>query len=61
MLIFTDAITENAIAVNPEHIIAVFTSPSGEFEGKTVVSVTNGSIIVKESTTEVLGAIKGGQ
>ena len=61
MLIFTESMTKNAIAINPNKIIAVFTATEGEYKDKTVISVPNGSIIVDESTVDVLGAIKGGQ
>ena len=59
MLLFTDTISKNAIAINPEYVVALFTSLDGEYKGKTVISVTNGAIIVDEEYTEVLGQLQG--
>ena len=59
MLIFTEVINGTAIAINPDHIIAVFTASEGEYKDNTVISVPNGSILVNEDVPTVLGAIKG--
>lgn len=59
LLHFTDAVSGNHIAVNPTAVVAVFTATEGEMKGKTVIGVTNGSIVVSESEVEVLGLING--
>lgn len=59
LLTFTDAISNNSIAVNPNYIVAVFTAPSGEQAGKTVVGLSNGNILVNEEYLDVVGKIQG--
>ena len=44
MIWVTDA-RGGKIAINKDHIIAVFNIPEGEFEGKTAINVINGQII----------------
>lgn len=58
MLLFTDAQSNTTIAVNPDHIVAVFTAADGEHVGKTVVSVINGNLLVNESQVEVVGQLQ---
>lgn len=55
---FTDAVSKGSISVNPEHIVAVFTAPTGEHEGKTVIGVVNGNLLVEESLVDVIGQIQ---
>ena len=50
----TDATTNAKVAVNPKFVIAVFTPNDGPAEGKTVLSVINGSIPVNETELEVV-------
>ena len=67
LVLFTDAKSKNAIAVNPEHVVAVFTVPSTPDEtgainpdaGLTVIGVLNGNILVSEEYTEVVGTLQG--
>ena len=58
MLLFTDAQSNTAIAVNPDHIVAVFTAADGEHVGKTVIGVINGNLLVNESRVEVVGQLQ---
>ncbi len=61
LLTFTDAQTNNPIAVNPKNVVAVFTVVDGDMAGKTVVGVVNGNILVNESYIDVVGQIQGQQ
>ena len=51
----TDAKTSSKVAINPEHVVAVFTASEGDFEGQTVVGLLNGNIVVSETDLEVVG------
>ena len=55
----TDVKTQQKVALNPKYIVAVFTATEGEAEGKTVVGLINGNIIVEESDLDVVGMITG--
>jgi hypothetical protein len=57
MIWLTDVKTQQKIAINPEYIIAVFVATEGEVEGKTFVSMINGSVIVEEDALDVVGMI----
>ena len=67
LVTFTDAKSNNPIAVNPEHVVAVFTVPATPDEtgtisadaGKTVIGVLNGNILVNESYIDVVGVLQG--
>ena len=60
MLLFTDANTNNAVAVNPEFVVVLFVGKDeGSNEEKTVINTTTGNLIVKESFVEVLGQLQG--
>lgn len=61
MLWFTDAVTEKQIAVNPKYIVAVFTAQEGDAAGNTVISLINGTVIVKDSELDVVGRIGNGE
>jgi hypothetical protein len=56
---FTDATTGNSVAVNPQHVVCVFTNKD-EKTGLTVtvINVLNGNIAVTEEYTEVVGRIQ---
>jgi len=56
---FTDATTGNSVAVNPQHVVCVFTNKD-EKTGLTVtvINVLNGNIAVTEEYTEVVGQIQ---
>lgn len=57
---FTDKVTEAKVAINPEHVVAVFTASDGELQGTTIISLVNGTIPVAESDLEVVTSIMGG-
>jgi hypothetical protein len=58
LLYFTDAITNQAIAINPTYITAVFVAADGDMKGKTVIGLVNGSVVVTESQVEAVGSIQ---
>lgn len=47
------------IAVNPEHVVAVFVASEGEMQGTTIVSLVNGTIPVAETDLEVVTLVNG--
>jgi hypothetical protein len=60
LLGFTDALTNSSVAVNPGHVIAVFTAPANtEIAGKTVINIPSGTIVVTEDYLTVVGRING--
>lgn len=56
---FTDKMTSKKVAVNPEHVVAVFVASEGDLDGTTIISLVNGTIPVQESDLEVVTAITG--
>lgn len=67
LLTFTDSISNNSVAINPEYVVAVFTVPSipdqaGNINpeaGKTVIGLLNGNVTVVESYLDVVGRVQG--
>lgn len=60
LMMFTDALTGSSVAVNPEHIIAVFVAPEkSDIEGKTVINIPSGTVAVTEDYLTVVGRING--
>ena len=59
LIYFKDAITQDQIAINPNYVTAVFTAQDGDMKGKTVIGLTNGTLIVEESQINVVGALQG--
>lgn len=57
MLVFTEAISNTSIAINPKHVVAVFSATEGEQKGKTVISIVNGNIAVQEDYLETVGRL----
>ena len=57
MLHFTESISKSSIAINPKHVVAVFTATEGEQKGKTVISIINGNISVDEDYLETVGRL----
>jgi len=55
----TDVKTQAKIAVNPKYIVAVFTAAEGEVEGKTVIGLINGNVVVEENELDVVSQITG--
>ena len=50
----TDASNGSKVAVNPKYVVAVFTPSEGPAEGKTVISLINGTIPVEENEIDVV-------
>ena len=59
MIWVTDALNNGKVALNKQHIVAVFVLQDGENEGKTAINMVNGSIIVSETDVEVVGLLQG--
>lgn len=59
LVYFTDAVSGEQVAVNPKHVTCVFTVKEGEMQGKTVISVTNGNLVVTEDMINVVGVLQG--
>jgi hypothetical protein len=59
LVTFTDSKSKNSVAVNPQHVVAVFTVTEGEDTGKTVIGVLNGNLLVDESYITVVGVLQG--
>jgi hypothetical protein len=60
LLYFTDAINNKSVAVNPDHIIAVFVGPENtELAGKTIINIPSGTLAVVEEFMGVVGRING--
>lgn len=58
LVYFTDASTQLQVAVNPEYVVVVFVLADGDMQGKTVLGLTNGNVIVEESQTDVVGILQ---
>lgn len=59
LVYFTDATNQKQIAINPTYVTAVFTVNEGEMEGKTVVGLTNGNLVVEQDQLTVVGVLQG--
>jgi len=60
LLYFTDALNGTSVAINPDHIIAVFVGPEKtELAGKTIINIPSGTIAVVEDYLSVVGRING--
>ena len=59
LVYFTDAISQNKFAVNPEYVVGVFIASDEKNNGKTVISMINGSFLIEESQLEAVGMIQG--
>ena len=59
LIYFTDAVSGNKIAINPEYVTGVFVANDEENKGKTVLSLLNGSFLIGESQLEAVGTIQG--
>jgi hypothetical protein len=59
LVYFTDAVTENKFAVNPEYVVGVFIANDEEHKGKTVLNLLNGSFLIKESQLDAVGQLQG--
>jgi hypothetical protein len=59
MIWLSDVKNNHKVAVNPSNVVAVFTAPDGEFEGKTVVSLVSGTLVVNETDLDVVSMVEG--
>lgn len=59
LVYFTDAVSKSQVAVNPTYVTAVFTAAEGDMKGKTVLGLTNGSLVVEQTQVEVVGTLNG--
>ena len=59
LIYFTDAVSGNKIAINPEYVTGVFVANDEENKGKTVLSLLNGSFLISESQIETVGVLQG--
>jgi hypothetical protein len=57
ILKFTESKSNQVIGINPEHIVAVFEATEGDFKGKTVLNLLNGSVAIEESLVTVFGQL----
>lgn len=60
MIWLTDAVLNTSVAVNKEHVVAVFTvADESEHKGKTAVALINGQILVKEKDLDIVNQLNG--
>ena len=59
LVYFTDAVTQQQIAINPQYVVAVFVALEGEVKNKTVIGLTTGNVIVEQSQLDVVGILQG--
>ena len=59
MIWLTDVQNKGRVAINPDHVVVVFTAPDGDYEGKTIISMVNGTLMVEEDDLEVVTAVQG--
>jgi len=58
LIYFTDAVTKNKFAVNPEYVVGVFIASDEEHKGKTVLNLLNGSFLIDETQLEAVGQLQ---
>jgi hypothetical protein len=58
MIWLTDAKSQGKVALNTEHIVAIFKANDGEFANKTIVGLINGQIAVEEDDLTVVGMLQ---
>lgn len=59
LIYFTDAVTTNQIAINPEYVTGVFIANDEQFKGKTVIALLNSSFLVTDTQIEAVGKLQG--
>jgi len=59
LIIYTDFNSGNSIAVNPAHVVCVFTAPDEKTNLQTtVINMLNGNVAVTEEYSTVVGQIQ---
>ena len=58
LLTLTDKTTGNTLAVNPQHVVCLFTKTEND-EELTVINMLNGNLVVSESYIDVFGQLQG--
>jgi len=61
LILLTDAVTGNAIAVNPKHVVVVFTAKDDKVGEATVINTLTGNVLVKDSYVEVVGQLQAAE
>ena len=61
MLYFTDAQSQQSIAVNPEFVVVVFTAKNEEGVEGVIINTTTGNIVVTEPYLDVVGRLNAVQ
>lgn len=59
LVIFTDKITKQPVAVNPKYVTCVFIHKEYEETEDTVIGMINGNIVVEQSYNDAVGIIQG--
>ena len=59
MIYVTDSLNGIKVAINTQHVVAVFKMTDGEFINKTNVKLIDGNIIVAEEDYEIVAMING--
>lgn len=59
LLTFTDANSGESFALNTKYIVGVFVGVDEANKGKTLITILNGTVAVKEPYLEVVGQIQG--
>lgn len=57
MIWVTDVHTNQKVALNPQHIVAIFIAPDGDHKGKTAINLINGQLIVEESDIDLVASM----
>ena len=59
LVYFTDAVTNESVAINPDYVSAVFVAIEGDHKGKTAINTLTGTLLVHQSQNEVVGVLNG--
>lgn len=59
LLTFTDANNGETFALNPKYIVGVFVGVDEKTKGQTLIALSTGTVVVKESFLDVVGRVQG--
>jgi hypothetical protein len=59
LLNFTDATTGNPIAINPQHLVVLFSAKDDTGKEKTVLNMLNGNVAINEDFISAYGQLQG--